>query len=144
MLFLYRSCLLKIKDSWFLKKAKTTEAHYNDVIMSVKGPRITSLTIVYSSVYPGAYQRKHKSSASLAFVRGIHRWPMNSPHKGPVTRKTVPFDDVIIRNHLAQVICVFTFRNYSHTLRCGLEWINHQCCFGIVWWTVVIHVLLVE
>ena len=41
-------------------------------------------------------QRKHQSSASLAFVWGIHRWPMNSPQKGPVTRKMFPFDDVIM------------------------------------------------
>ena len=54
------------------------------------------LTIVYSTVYSGAYQRKHQSSASLAFVRGIHRWPVNYPHKGPVTRKLFPFDDVIM------------------------------------------------
>ena len=40
--------------------------------------------------------KKHQSSASLAFVGGIHRWPVNSPHKGPVTRKMFPFDDVII------------------------------------------------
>ena len=41
-------------------------------------------------------QRKHQSSASLAFMRGIHRWPVNSPHKGPLTRKMFPFDDVIM------------------------------------------------
>ena len=58
--------------------------------------QITSLTIVYSSVNSGADQRKHQSSASLAFVRGIHRRPVNSPHKGPVTRKLFPFDDVIM------------------------------------------------
>ena len=40
--------------------------------------------------------RKHQSSASLAFVRGIHRWPVNSPHKGPVTRKIFLFDGVIM------------------------------------------------
>ena len=57
----------------------------------------TSLTIVYSTVYSGADQRKHQSSASLALVRGIHRWPVNSPHKWPVTRKMFPFDDVIMR-----------------------------------------------
>ena len=44
----------------------------------------------------GAGQRKHQSSASLAFVREIHRIPVNSPHKGPVTRKMFPFDDVIM------------------------------------------------
>ena len=57
---------------------------------------LTSLTIVYSTVYSDADQRKHQSSASLAFVQGIHRWPVNSPHKGPVTRKMIPFDDVIM------------------------------------------------
>ena len=58
---------------------------------------ITSLTVVYSIVYLGVDQRKHQSSASLAFVRGIHRggWA-NSPHKWPVTRKMFPFDDVIM------------------------------------------------
>ena len=52
--------------------------------------------LAYSTVYSGADQRKHQSSASLAFVPGIHRWPMNSPHKGPVTRIMFPFDDVIM------------------------------------------------
>ena len=55
-----------------------------------------SLAIVYSTVYWGADQRKHQSSTSLAFVRGINRWPVNSPHKRPVTRKMFPFDDVIM------------------------------------------------
>ena len=59
--------------------------------------QITSPPIVNSTVYSNADQRKHQSSASLAFVRGIHRWPVNSPHKWPVTRKMFPFDDVIIR-----------------------------------------------
>ena len=40
--------------------------------------------------------RKHQSSASLAFVRGIHRWPVNSSQKRPVTRKMCAFDDVIM------------------------------------------------
>ena len=70
--------------------------HYSDVIMSTMASQITSLTIVYSSVYSGTDQRKHQSSASLAFVREIHRWLVNSPHKGPVTRKMFPFDDVIM------------------------------------------------
>ena len=46
-------------------------------------------------------QRKHLSSTSLAFVRGIHQWPVNSPHKWPVTRKMFPFDDVIMSNFCA-------------------------------------------
>ena len=70
--------------------------HYNDVIMGVMASQITSLTIVYSTVYSGVDQRKHQSSASLAFVRGIHRGPVNSQHKWSVTRKIFPFDDVIV------------------------------------------------
>ena len=70
--------------------------HYNDVIKSAMASQITSLTIVYSTIYSGADERKHQSSASLALVRGIHRWPVNSPHKGPVTRKIFPFDGVIM------------------------------------------------
>ena len=58
--------------------------------------QITSLTIVYSTVYSCADQRKHQSSALLAFVRGNHRGPVNSPHKCPVSRKMFPFDDVIM------------------------------------------------
>ena len=56
-----------------------------------------SLTIVYSTVFSGADHRKHQSSTSLVFVWGIHRWPVNSPHKWPVTRKMSPFDDVIMQ-----------------------------------------------
>ena len=58
--------------------------------------QITSPTIVYSVVYSGVDQRKYQSSASLAFARGIHLWPVISLHKGPVTRKMIPFDDVIM------------------------------------------------
>ena len=58
--------------------------------------QITVSPIVYLTVYSGTDQSKHQSSASLAFVRGIHRWPVNSPHKWPVTRKMFPFDDVIV------------------------------------------------
>ena len=60
--------------------------------------QITSFTIVYSTVYSAADQRKHQSSVSLAFVWEIHRRPVNSPHKWPVTRKMFPFDDVIMIN----------------------------------------------
>ena len=64
--------------------------------MTTMASQITSLAIIYSTVYSGADERKHQSPASLAVVRGIPRWPMNSPHKGPVTRKMFPFDDVIM------------------------------------------------
>ena len=64
--------------------------------MGTIASQITSLTIVYSTVYSDANQRKHQSSASLAFERGIHRGPVSSSHKWPVTRKMFPFDDVIM------------------------------------------------
>ena len=70
--------------------------HYGDVTMGAIASQITSLTIVCSTVYSDADQRKHQSHASLAFVWGIHRGPVNSPHKWPVTRKIFPFDDVIM------------------------------------------------
>ena len=69
--------------------------HYNDVIVGAMTSQITSLTIVWSTVYSGADQI-HQRSASLASVREIHRVSVNSPHKWPVTRKTFPFDDVIV------------------------------------------------
>ena len=71
------------------------------------GASTISLTIVYSTVYSGANQRKHQSSTSLALVRRIPRWPVNSPHQWPVTLKMFPFDDVIIINRSRDLL-----RNY--------------------------------
>ena len=74
---------------------RISQLHYSEDIMGTMASQITSLA-VYSTVYSGLDKRKHQSSASLAFVRVIHRWPVNSPHKGPLTRKMFPFDDVIM------------------------------------------------
>ena len=62
--------------------------------MGAMTSQITSVSVIYSTDCLGGDQRMNQSSASLAFVRGIHWWPVNSPHKGPVTRKMFPFDDV--------------------------------------------------
>ena len=70
--------------------------HYGNAIMGPIASQITSLTIVYSTVYSDADQIKYQSSASLAFVQGIHRGPVSSPHKWPVAWKMFPFDDVIM------------------------------------------------
>ena len=75
---------------------RTLKCHYDDVIITLLASQITSLVVVYSIVYSGVNQRKHQSSASLAFVREIHRGPVNFPNKWPVTRKMFPFDDVIM------------------------------------------------
>ena len=110
--------------------------HYNDVIMITMASQITSLKIVYSIVYSGADQRKHQSSASLAFVPGIHRGPVNSQHKWPVTWKMFPFDDVIMYwciymlsrvNPTFWYLLIFLNRHHEHSkyrniLSANVEW----------------------
>ena len=87
--------------SLFIREVGTTSmtissSHYSDVIMGAMASQITSVSIVYAIICSDTNQRKHQSSASLAFVRGIHRGPVNSRHQRPVTRKMSPFDDVIM------------------------------------------------
>ena len=94
--------------------------HYSDVIMGTIASQITSLTGVYSTAYSDAEQRKRQTSASQAFVRGIHRGPVNSPHKWPVTRKMFTFDDVIMNTKSQSSDCepnklfVFKKKNNLH------------------------------
>ena len=89
--------------------------------MSTITSQITSLAIVYSTVYSGTDQRKHQSSASLAFVWGIHRGPVNSPHKWPATRKMFPFDDDIMWCGMS------SFLNERHVKL----YQSFMCCFSI-------------
>ena len=92
-----RSLWLHCNVCWTMPAATVLPScHYSDVIMGAMASQITILIIVYSTLYSGVDQRKHQSSASLAFVQGIHRWPVNSPHNRPVTRKMFPFDNVIM------------------------------------------------
>ena len=92
---------------------------------------ITSITIVYSTVYSDADQRKHQSSASLAFVWGIHRGLVNSPHKWPVTRKMFPFDDVI----MIQATC---FKKHSLIFASPIGiWYQHPCVSGKTSWKML-------
>ena len=95
------------------------ETDYIDVIMGAIASQITSITIVYSIVNSDADHRKHQSSASLAFVRGNHRGPVNSPYKWPVTRKTFPFDDVTMKYH-KHVITIWpaTLARYGMRAKC--------------------------
>ena len=101
--------------------------------MGMIASQITSLTIVYSTVYSDADQRKHQSSASLAFVRGIHRGPVNSPHIWPVTRKMSPFDDVIMSMSLSPatgntctVKCLYNACHYNTNASLTLSIIGSQ------------------
>ena len=104
--------------------------HNNDVIMNIVASQITSLTIVCSTVYSGADQRKHQNSASLAFLWGIHWWPVNSLHKGPVTQKMFPFDDVIMETWLVckVVICKMSLKNWYVKLLLHLSGANKLTC----------------
>ena len=92
--------------------------HYSDVLMSTMASQITSGSIICSNFCSGTDQKKLQSSTSLAFVRGIHRWPVNSLHKGPVTRKMFPlmfpFDDVIM--------CVFQVSSIWYVCHCSALW----------------------
>ena len=82
--------------------------------------QISSLTIAYSTVYSGTDQRKHQSSASLAFERGIHRWAVNSLHKGTVTRKSI---------HL-----VTSSWTITHCLGLGHETMVCAVCVSVFLW----------
>ena len=92
--------------------------HYCDVILSAMAFQITSLTIVYSTVYSGADQINHKSSASQAFVWGIHMYPPN----GPVSRTMFPFEDVIMASAaIALFIRKYTRFNTGNNRELGLD-----------------------
>ena len=103
--------------------------HYRDVIMSAISTQITGVSIVCAIVCLGADQRKHQSSASLAFVRGIHRWPVDSPHKGPVTQTMFPFDDVIMCHTLVVSpwmigLCAMLTSETLKTKGCHPHWLH--------------------
>ena len=85
--------------------------------------QITSLTIVYSTVHSSAYN-KNQSSASLAFVREIHRWPVNSSHKWPVTRKMFSYDDVTVYD--------FAIITYLYAIGILLMITLHRCAANII------------
>ena len=97
--------------------------HYSDVIMSAMASQITGVSIVSSTVCSGADQIKYQSSASLDSVRKNHRWPLDSPHKGPVRRKMFPFDDVII----FPISSRFTTTSFLVAISFSL----HRCLFFI-------------
>ena len=101
------TCCLLVVEIFVETILSVQYVHYTDVIMNPIASQITSLTIVCSTVYSDADQRKHQSSASLAFVWGIHRGPVNSTHRWPVTRKMFLFDDAIM--HMS------------------VQYVDHQC-----------------
>ena len=86
-------------DDWIGSDVHVTSfysIHYSNVIMSVTASEITAVPIVFSAVCSDVDQRKHQSSTSLAFMRGIHWRLVNSPDKGTDTQEMFPFDEVIM------------------------------------------------
>ena len=118
------------------------QEHYCDVIMGRVASQITSLTIVYTIVYSDADHSKHQNSVSLVFVLRIHRGPVNSPHKWPVTRKMLPFDDVIMnpsdrRYVLSPVNLAYARSIFQKRFNANFTW--KQCwfvslIFSTGWW----------
>ena len=95
-----RACYIFFTELWAIHlTSNINQLHYGDVIMRSIASKITGVSIVCLTVCSGADQRKHRSYASLAFVMGIHRSPVDSPHKGLVTRKKISLDDVIMQLH---------------------------------------------
>ena len=114
-----------------MPRQKVPFCNYNDVIMGAMASQTTSLTIVYTNVDSGAYERKHQSSASLAFVRGNHRSLVNSPYKGPVPRKIFPFDDVIMMNIF--LIWNPSWHRWELLLGSTLLVTCEGCCWRVNW-----------
>ena len=75
-------------DTWHLSPTHGC-LHYSGVIMSAMAFQISRISIVYSTICSGAETSKLHVAGVL---RGIHQWPVNSLHKGPVTQKMFPFD----------------------------------------------------
>ena len=124
----------------FFKHLREHEQHYNDVIMGAIASQMTSLTIFYSTVYSAADQRKHESSASLAFVLGIHRGPVNSPHKWPVTRKMFPFDDVIMNATMVSVLVGVGHKYNMRNVKFNATWHSNGMMCNVVYLYHVINV----
>ena len=98
--------------------------HYNNVIMNAIVCQITASRFFTQALIQAHIKEKNQSFASLALVRGIHRWPVNSPHKGPVTRKMFPFDDLIM------ILWKSTdkFRMYTNTFST-----TYTVCYKQIW-----------
>ena len=100
--------------------------HSNNVTMTVMASQITGIWTVCSVVRSGAYQRKYQSSASLTCVKGIHQWPMDSPHQRPVLRGEC--------FHLMTSSCSI-WRNFCYILPHKLYFLAHPVSkISSTWW----------
>ena len=100
--------------------------HYSDVIIRAMASRLLTQPFVQAQINENIL-----STISLAFVRGIHRWPVNSPHKGPITRKMFPFSDVTIITHQEPV-------PYIGNLNQFITWHAGHLTPNVCWTTIFI------
>ena len=119
------------------------ETRYTDVIMTTIASQITSLTIVYSTVYSDADQRKTSKLRVTGLCVGNSPGPVNSPHKGPVTRKMFPFDDVIMRLGIA---CLWggEYAAFPQMQNIGVSllklWIDQPVELAVLWAAMMIFI----
>ena len=97
--------------------------HYSDMITRAMASQITGFSLLCSNVCSGADQREHANSASLAYVKGNQRWPLDSLHKGPVTEKIFPFHEGIMEKR--------------NTISCSPARAMGRL-FKVIWWKLAI------
>ena len=127
------------------KKTKQTRVHTSRDVLQQNPPCYTRMTLQWrhnerdgvsnhqphdcslKRVFRGR-SKKTSSFASLVFVRGIHRWSVNSPHKRPVTRKMLSFDDVIMswQRSVCHGWLVSAIKSLFWMLTCGVLWHSHN------------------
>ena len=128
----YRYRMIMINGCIIFIRLAIICSHYGDVMI---GTMASKIRVVYSTIYSGADQRKYQSFASLAFVQGTHRGPVNSPHKWPVTRKMFPFNDVIMQKSLCGLCCrvyINMLSRKTFALLQGKSWIERVTKFLFV------------
>ena len=114
-------------EQWF---RKILPKHHSDVIMSAKASQITSVSIVCSTVCSGADKKKNTRKLRVTGLwREIHRWPVNSPYKGPLTRKMFSFNDVIVSKLGPGSLIMSSFANFELSLidQAACLWMRGNC-----------------
>ena len=134
-LYYNANCLSNFNDilvfSTIYEHWECRSSHYCDVIMCAMASQITSLTVVYSTVYSGPAQRKHQSSASLAVLRGIHRSPVNFPSQMASYAEMFPFDDVIMPQWNTKAFIVHR-QNYGYWWHSSGEDVDNYLIYPVL------------
>ena len=131
------TCEQRIVECRYLNKCLLS-INYSGVITSAMSSHFTGVSFVYLSVCSGVDEWMHQSFASLVFRRGIHRSLVNSPHKGPVTRKMFSIDDVIMirccGHSLVGQWTNLNFQYWRNRLWCRMSICQYVCLSMLVTW----------